>query len=86
MKTFYFFLDTKVTDWYRTDFEIEAQSLEKAKKLATKFIKDGKNVNVGSWYKIDDAERVMSVKENNGQPTEELHTDDFDTIWDNTQN
>ena len=92
MKKFDFFLDTKVTDWYRTHFEIEAKSLEQAKKMAIKFVKDGKNVNESSWEKIDDAERVISVKENNGKPTEELltpteelHTYDFDTIWDNTQ-
>jgi len=85
METFYFFVDTKVTDWYRTHFEIEAKSLKEAKKMAIKYVKEGKNVNEDSWEKIDNAERVMSVKENNGQPTEELHTDDFDTIWDNTQ-
>jgi hypothetical protein len=85
METFYFFVDTKVTDWYRTHFEIEAKSLKQAKKMAIKYVKEGKNVNEDSWEKIDNAERVMSVKENNGQPTEELHTDDFDTIWDNTQ-
>jgi hypothetical protein len=85
METFEFFVDTKVTDWYRTHFEIEAKSLKEAKKLAIKYVKEGKNVNEDSWEKIDNAERVMSVKENNGQPTEELHTYDFDTIWDNTQ-
>ena len=85
MKTFDFFLDTKVTDQYLTHFEIEAKSLEQAKKMAIKFVKDGKNVNESSWEKIDDAERVISVKENNGKPTQELHTDNFDTIWDNTQ-
>jgi hypothetical protein len=85
METFDFFVDTKVTDWYRTHFEIKAKSLKEAKKMAIKYVKEGKNVNEDSWEKIDNAERVMSVKENNGQPTEELHTDDFDTIWDNTQ-
>jgi hypothetical protein len=53
--------------------------------MAIKFVKDGKNVNESSWEKIDYAEEVMSVKENKGQPTEELHTDDFNKIWDNTQ-
>jgi len=85
METFDFFVDTKVTDWYRTHFEIEAKSLKEAKKLAIKYVKEGNSANEGSWEKIDNAERVMSVKENNGQPTEELHCEDFDTIWDNTK-
>jgi hypothetical protein len=84
MKTFDFFLDTKVTDWYRTHFEIEAKSLEQAKKIAIKFVKDGKQHNE-SWEKLGNSEEFMSVKENNGQPTEELHYEDFDTIWDNTE-
>ena len=39
MKTFNFYLDTKVTDWYRTDFEIEANSEEEAKQKAIEFVK-----------------------------------------------
>jgi len=33
MNNYSFYLDTKVTDWYRTAFEIEADSLESAKEL-----------------------------------------------------
>jgi len=37
MKTFNFYLDTKITTWMRTDFEIEANSLEEAKLKAIEF-------------------------------------------------
>jgi hypothetical protein len=84
MKTFDFFIDTKVTAWYRTPFEIEAKTLEEAKRLAIKFVKDGKH-HQESWDMVDDTFEYISVKDNQGQSTEELHTDDFDTIWDNTQ-
>jgi hypothetical protein len=84
METFYFSLETKVTDCYRTDIEIEAKSLEEAKELAIKFIKEGQHENE-SWEQIDNCIQKMSKNENNGQPTEVLFTEDFDTIWDNTQ-
>ena len=51
METFYFSLDTKVTDWYRTDFEIKANSQEQANELAIKFVKDlleSKNISKNS--------------------------------------
>jgi hypothetical protein len=34
MKTFNFYLDQKVTTWYRTNYEVEAESLEEAEKKA----------------------------------------------------
>jgi hypothetical protein len=84
METFTFFLDTKVTDWYRTEFEIEAKSLEEAKELAIKFVKDDHHSEIG-WEQIDCTIEPMSVKDNDGQSTEELRTDDMDEFWDNTK-
>jgi hypothetical protein len=84
METFDFFLDTKVTTWYRTPFEIEANTLEEAQKLAIKFVKDGEH-ETKCWEEIEDVIQNMSVKENQGKATQELRTEDFDTIWDNTQ-
>lgn len=83
MKTYDFYLDTKVTDWYRTSFEIEANSLKEAKELAIKFIENDHHGEI-PWEQVEGTIEVMSVKGNNGQPTKELHTDDFYTIWDNT--
>jgi hypothetical protein len=85
MKTFYFFLDTKVTSWYRTEFEIEAKTKKEAEALAINFVKEGKQHDE-SWEKLEGTEEFMSVKDNNGQATEELRTDEFYEIWDNTQN
>lgn len=84
METFYFMIDTKVTDWYRTEFEIEAKSEDEAKQLAIKFVTERKHDQIG-WEQLDNSIQVMSVQDNNGQPTEELWTDDFNQIWDNTK-
>ena len=84
METFYFSLDTKVTDWYRTDFEIEANSQEEANELAIKFVKERQHDTIG-WEQLDNALENLSVGDNGGQPTEELRTDEFDEIWDNTK-
>jgi outer membrane protein assembly factor BamE (lipoprotein component of BamABCDE complex) len=84
MKTFDFMFDQKVTTWYRTPFEIEAKTFEEAKELAIKFVKEGEHESIG-WEQVDEVIEFMSVEENDGQPTEELRTDDFDGIWDNTK-
>jgi hypothetical protein len=84
METFDFMLDQKVTTWYRTPFEIEAKTFEEAKELAIKFVKEGKHESIG-WEQVDDVIEFMSVIDNDGQATEELRTDDFDEIWDNTK-
>jgi hypothetical protein len=85
METFYFFLDTKVTNWYRTEFEIEAKTKKEAKELAIKFVKERRQDEIG-WEQLDNCMENMSVKDNGGQATEELRTDEFNEIWDNTQN
>ena len=45
LTTFNFHLDTKVTTWYRTEFEIEAESLEEATKKSIEFIKKAKTLD-----------------------------------------
>ncbi len=85
MKTFDFYLDTKVTTWYRTPFEIEANSLEDAKQKAIEFIKDDEHSSI-SWEQIDETTEVMSVDENGGESTEELYYETSEKmIWDNTK-
>jgi len=85
METFDFYLDTKVTGWYRTPFEIEANSLEEAKQKAIEFVKSGETTYI-SWEQIDDTVETMSVKDNDGESTEELYTySDGEIIWDNGQ-
>ena len=85
LTTFNFFLDTKVTDWYRTEFEIEANSLEEAKELAIKFVKDDHHSEIG-WEQVDCTIEPMSVQDNSNQPTEELYDENSNVIWDNTKN
>ena len=83
METFNFYLDTKVTGWYRTPFEIEADTLEEAKEKAIDYVKSGETSYI-SWEQIDDTVETMSVKDNDGQSTEELYcTDDVNVIWAN---
>lgn len=83
METFDFYLDTKVTTWYRTPFEIEANSLEEAKQKAIEFIEKDGHSDI-SWEQIDDTIQGMSVEENDGESTEELYTySDGEMIWDN---
>ena len=41
MKTFEFFLDQKVTTWMRTDFEVKANNLNEAVKIAKQMYEDG---------------------------------------------
>lgn len=85
MKTFDFYLDTKVTTWYRTNFEVEANSLAEAKQKAIQFVKDDEQSSI-SWEQIDETTEAMSVDENGGESTEELYYESSkNLIWDNTK-
>lgn len=85
MKTFDFYLDTKVTNWYRTPFEIEANSLDEAKQKAIEFVKNDEQSSI-SWEQVDETIEVMSVDENGGESTEELYYESSENmIWDNTK-
>lgn len=84
MKTFDFYLDTKVTTWYRTPFSIMANSEEDAKQLAIDFVKNDDHSEY-SWEQIDDTIEELPIEENDNQSTEELYTQSGDMIWDNTK-
>ena len=84
LTTFNFHLDTKVTTWYRTEFEIEAESLEEATKKSIEFIKRGDHTEI-SWEHIDETIEGMKPDENGGEPTEELYDENSTVIWDNTK-
>ena len=84
MKTFDFYVDTKCTTWYRTNFEIEAENEEEAKKKAIEFLDDSER-DILPWEQIDDTTESMSIKENDNQSTEELYDTDGNMIWDNTK-
>ena len=83
MEQFQFFFDQKVTSWNRTNFEVEAENYEEAKKLAIELVKNGK-VSEYSWEPIFETTELMSKEENDGQPTEELYSSkDYQTIYQN---
>lgn len=83
MKTFNFNLDTKITTWMRTTFEIEAKNLEEAKKKAIRFHNKGNTASIG-WDENMDTQEQMRVEDNGGEPTEEILLDNGECIWDNT--
>ena len=72
MKTFEFFLDQKVTTWMRTDFEVKANDLNEAVKIAKQMYDDGDLENV-SWEEIMDTKEVLQPSDNGGQSTAEIY-------------
>lgn len=79
-KTFDFYVDQKVTTWYRTHFEIEADSLAEAKKKALEFYEQG-NTSDLSWEQYDGTTELMSVEENGGASVTEIYTDMGEMVY-----
>jgi hypothetical protein len=79
-KTFDFYVDQKVTTWYRTHFEIEAGSLAEANKKALEFYEQG-NTSDLPWEQYDGTTELMNVKENGGASVTELYTDMGDLVY-----
>ena len=72
MKTFEFFLDQKVTTWMRTEFEVKANDLNEAVKIAKDMYDRGDLENV-SWEEIMDTKEVLQPSDNGGQSTAEIY-------------
>ncbi len=84
MKTFDFYLTTKVTAWYDTPFSIQADTEEEARQKAIDFLDEAREM---PWELVDETILPMTVAENNNEATEELHErDSVKVIWDNTNN
>ena len=81
METFDFYVDQKVTTWYRTHFEIEAESLAEAKQKAKEFFDKG-NTSDLPWEQYDGTTELMSVEENGGASVTELYTDMGELVYD----
>lgn len=79
METFDFYVDQKVTTWYRTHFEVKAESLDEAKKKALEFYEKG-NTSDLPWEQYEGTTELMSVEENGGASVTELYTDMGDMI------
>ena len=72
MKTFNMYLDQKVTTWMRTEFNVEAETIEDAKILAEEMFSRGE-LDEKPWEEIMDSTEVMRPKENDGQATAEIY-------------
>ena len=72
MKTFEFFLDQKVTTWMRTDFEVKANDLNEAVKIAKEMYERG-DLDEISWEEIMDTKEVLQPSDNGGQSTAEIY-------------
>lgn len=84
MESFDFYIDTKVTSWYRTPFSIDGENEEDAKKKAIEFLSSDER-DITPWELEMETIEVMSVVDNDGQSTEELYDNDGNMIWDNTK-
>jgi hypothetical protein len=80
MKTYDFYLDEKVTCWYRTMIQVEAESEEQAKGIALKRIEEEDDIYSYGWEQIDDTIEMMTVDENDNNPTKELYIIKHQTI------
>ena len=72
MKTFEFFLDQKVTTWMRTEFEVKANDLNEAAKIAKEMYDRGDLEDLG-WEGIMDTYEVLQPKDNGGESTAEVY-------------
>jgi len=72
MKTFEFFLDQKVTTWMRTEFEVKANDLNEAVKIAKEKLENGDLDDIG-WQEIDNTKEVLQPKDNGGESTAEVY-------------
>jgi hypothetical protein len=72
MKTFEFFLDQKVTTWMRTEFEVKAENLNDAVKIAKEKFNNGDLEDIG-WEEIDGLNEVLQPSENGNEPTAEIY-------------
>jgi hypothetical protein len=80
MEKFNFYLDQKVITWMRTNFSVEAESSEIARQKAIDFVKEGNALEL-SWEEVMDTKEIMSLKDNGGEPTEEIFEEDGDIIY-----
>jgi len=81
-KVFEFYLDQKVTNWYRTNFEIEADTEDEAWKKSIEFVKEGKAEEI-SWEEIEGVITPMDITFNDGYSTEEIYSEDGSMVYQN---
>jgi NAD-dependent SIR2 family protein deacetylase len=72
IKTFNFYLDQKVTTWMKTEFEVKANDLNEAVKIAKEMYDRGDLEDIG-WQEIDGLNEVLQPSENGNEPTAEIY-------------
>ena len=72
MKTFEFFYDQKVTTWMRTDFEVKANDLNEAVKIAKEMYEKG-DLEEMNWESILGTEEILQPEDNGGESTAEIY-------------
>ena len=72
MKTFEFFLDQKITTWMRTEFEVKANDLNEAVKIAKEMYDRGDLEDI-DWQEIMDTKEVLQPSDNGGESTAEVY-------------
>ena len=72
MKTFEFFLDQKITTWMRTEFEVKANDLNEAVKIAKEMYDRGDLEDI-DWQEIMDTKEVLQPSDNGGESTAEIY-------------
>ena len=86
MKTFEFFLDQKITTWMRTEFEVKANDLNEAVKIAKEMYDRGDLEEIG-WEQVLGTEEVLEPSDNGGETTAEIYqmgkTGDVLQVYDN---
>ena len=75
MAEFDFYLDQKHTIWYRNKFTIEAETQDEANEKVAELYKKNE-LPSDDWDLLHDTVELLSVKDNGGEPTEELFTYD----------
>ena len=75
MAEFDFYLDQKHTIWYRNKFTIEAETQDEANEKVAELYKKNE-LPSDDWDLLHDTVELLSVKDNGGEPTEELFTND----------
>ncbi len=82
MKSYSFYIDRKGTIWERTDFTIEANSIEEANKKALEYMQGTEDQNDDIEYLSETFEH-MTLEQNEGCSTEQLFTGKGETLFQN---
>jgi mannitol/fructose-specific phosphotransferase system IIA component (Ntr-type) len=86
MKNYKFYIDQKITTWERIRFRMEAKSEEEAIEKAKEVLKDGNECPENGEYEIlYEANKNMTIEENEGNATRELYNEYRQEIANNTE-